>query len=122
MPDYPRCVLVDDDADFLALARVYLARECPHLEVVTFGDGAPAFDFLARYSVDVLITDYRMPELDGLRLTRRVRACARDILIVVMSADNVEAQALVAGADAFVPKHDFALRIGAIVERGLAAR
>lgn len=122
MTTHPRCVLVDDDPDFMALVRHCLARLRPSLEIIPFSSGLEALGYLARHSTDLLITDFRMPFLDGLRLTRHVRAADKDVPIVVMSADEIEPQARAAGATAFVPKRDLRDRLGAILDRCDAGR
>lgn len=48
-------------------------------------DGAEALDLLANRQVDLLVTDIRMPRMDGLELIRRVRAMREDVGIVVLS-------------------------------------
>ena len=67
-----RCVLVDGDPEFMALVRLYLVRVSPRLEIVSFSCPLEAMGFLDRHHADLLITDFRMPLLDGLRLTRHL--------------------------------------------------
>lgn len=113
----PLCVLVDDDPDFLRFAQQVIARLCPRCEVAEFCNGLDALEYLARHAADLLVTDYRMPLIDGLRLTASVRSFAPTLTIVVMSADNVEAQAMAKGATAFVPKRDMLQRLSAVLQR-----
>lgn len=119
MASVPRCVLVDDDPDFVTFVRVCLRRLCPRLEVVTFPSGVEAIRYLARHHVDLLITDFKMPGLNGLELTREVRAVGheRDLPIVVMSGDEIESDALAHGANAFVPKRDLTTRLVTVLQR-----
>ena len=113
----PRCVLVDDDPEFMALVRLYLVRVSPRLEIVPFTCSLEAMGFLDRHHADLLITDFRMPLLDGLRLTRHVREADSHVPIVVMSGEEIGPQALAQGASAFVPKHDLLACIGEILDR-----
>lgn len=99
-----RCVLVDDDPDFMGFVCHCLARACPRLEIVAFSSSLEALGYLLRHNVDLLITDFRMPFVDGLRLTATVRKVDRDVPIIMMSADEVSSEALARGANAFVPK------------------
>lgn len=125
MASLPRCVLVDDDPDFVTFVRVCLLRLCPRLEVVSFPSGVEAIRYLARHHVDLLITDFRMPGLDGLELTREVRTAGneKDVPIVVMSGDEIELAALAHGADVFVPKRDLTAQLVAVLQRfGLVAK
>lgn len=104
MPPVPRCVLVDDDPDYMGFVRLCLARLCPRLEIVAFSSSLEALGYLRRHHADLLITDFRMPFLDGLRLTSTVRKVDGDVPIIMMSGDEVAAEALAKGANVFVPK------------------
>jgi CheY-like chemotaxis protein len=111
------CILVDDDHDFLALTYHCVARICPKCEIVAFGNGLDALALLAQRRADVLITDYRMPFIDGLCLTARARSLDRNISIVVISGDDIGPQAVAEGANAFVQKRDMAQKLGPMLER-----
>jgi len=79
-------------------------------EVVCAVDGAEAWDLLsADATFSLLVTDWIMPEVDGLELCRRVRSTDRSPylpIILTTSLDQEEhlAEALDAGADAFLRK------------------
>jgi CheY-like chemotaxis protein len=64
-------LLVDDDPDSLALARSSLERY--GARVTTASSGAEARDRLRRQRPDVLVSDLRMPDEDGLQLIRQIR-------------------------------------------------
>lgn len=121
----PRCVLVDDDPDFLSFVRVCLWRICPRLEIAAFFSGVEALADIAVNRADLLLTDFKMPGLNGLELTREVRASSRSkqLPIVVMSGDDIEEAALRAGANLFLPKDDLTGLLAAVLERfGLIAK
>ncbi|HUR25031.1 MAG TPA: response regulator [Candidatus Thermoplasmatota archaeon] len=69
----PRLLLVDDEPDILRSLELLLLRSRPRLEVLTAANGAEALLRLESTPVDLVVTDYRMPKLDGLRLVRTVR-------------------------------------------------
>ncbi len=64
-------LVVDDDPGALSLMRATLERF--GADVVTASSAAEALDCLDRRQPDVLLSDLRMPESDGLDLIRRVR-------------------------------------------------
>lgn len=116
---HPRCVLVDDDPDFVSFVRVCLWRVCPNLEIATFATGVDALAFLAQHETDLLITDFRMPMVNGLELTTEVRSSGAnwDLPIIIMSEDDIEEKALANGANVFLAKRDLTSRLAAILER-----
>ena len=79
-----RLLVVDDDATVLVSLAEALAEE--GFDVATAGDGAAALEVLARERPDVVLSDVRMPELDGIALLRLVRERAPGTDVVLMTA------------------------------------
>jgi CheY-like chemotaxis protein len=69
-------------------------------------DGAEALRRIAECRPTLVLTDLMMPGVDGLDLTRRLKAdpATRDIPIVAMSGGPNQAGALAAGCDGFIAK------------------
>jgi CheY-like chemotaxis protein len=68
-------LLVDDNEDYLALIKAVLSEN--GYSVHTAADGAEGCDILGRADVDLIISDIRMPRLDGLRLHAYAREMER---------------------------------------------
>jgi len=101
-----RRILVVDDMEF---NRHHLRKvlESDEFEVDTVSDGRSAWDQLRAQKYHLVITDLRMPELNGLELLAKVRAEKLPVGVIVLTAfgDPTEAlRAMKAGADDFVTK------------------
>jgi DNA-binding NtrC family response regulator len=101
-----RVVLVDDDDGSRAAMATGLRRV--GYEVTEFDAGERALAALeAGEQVDVLITDVRMPGMDGYEVVRRVRALRPEIAVLMVTAfGDVDGavQALQGGADDYLEK------------------
>ncbi len=98
-------------ADDHALARGYikdLLSDEPGVEVIgEASDGVEAVELTAKLMPDILVTDLKMPRLDGIELTKRIRQSspATRIIILYMYGDKVYVDAaLTAGARAYFLK------------------
>ena len=102
-----RVLLVDDDEDIVEGMRAVLQAFLPEVEVVAARSGPDALQILDRQPPDVLVTDYRMPGMDGLELARRVRAGRPHMPVILVTAfggTGLEEQAARLGVDAFIHK------------------
>jgi CheY-like chemotaxis protein len=100
-------LVVDDGAANRKLARLLLERE--GYEVVTAKDAETALELLGAFRPRLILMDIRLPGIDGLTLTRRLKAdvVTKDIVIIALSADaqhGDEERARVAGCDGYVAK------------------
>ncbi|MFI1990601.1 response regulator [Actinoplanes sp. NPDC020271] len=102
-----RVVLVDDQTLVRTGFRLVL-DETGDLEVVgEAADGAQALDVIARTRPDVVLMDVRMPGLDGITATRRIRTGphpARVIILTTFDLDEYVLAGLRAGASGFLLK------------------
>jgi len=102
MPEH--FLIVDDDADSTFLARRNLLNTFPHATVVQVETGQAALEALGREEFTAVITDYRMPWMDGLTLVRKVREMNNHVPIIMRTAmEDLEEQARVAGVDYVLP-------------------
>jgi CheY-like chemotaxis protein len=99
-----RILLVEDERPIRGLVASILKQKGHH--VVEVNNGAEALRCLDRDpNFDLLITDIRMPQVDGLELTAIIRQWLPDLSILVMSAyPDEEAKALQQGASSFLSK------------------
>ncbi len=81
-----RILIVDDEAALVRNLAEFLRRINDEYEVATATRGDEAFDMIERGTYDILLTDVRMPGLDGLELVSRALAIEPSIQPVIMTA------------------------------------
>ncbi len=112
----PKIVLIDDDDLFRESIGLNLVEE--GFDVVDFAAGPPALDyFAAGHTADAILLDWRMPEMDGMQVLRRLREAEVNAPVIFLTAlgdDLYEELALEGGAIDFVDK---AKRLSILVKR-----
>ncbi len=101
-------ILLADDSQTVRHLMAIRIRELGH-EVFVAKDGADAWEKISTTPIDIVITDWIMPKMDGLELCRRIRGARfkNYIYIIFTSIRNSRQdliEALEAGADDFLPK------------------
>ncbi|WP_354701079.1 Transcriptional regulatory protein LiaR [Paraconexibacter sp. AEG42_29] len=102
-----RVLLVDDDALVRGALRMMLEGQADIRVVAEAADGAEVPEAVAVNKPDVVLMDIRMPGVDGLTATERLRAQAdppQVIVLTTMNADDQVLRALRAGAGGFLLK------------------
>ncbi|HVY31206.1 MAG TPA: sigma-54 dependent transcriptional regulator [Polyangiaceae bacterium] len=98
-------LLVDDDAAIRAVLGSLLKQE--GYRVLTAASGGEALALLDKHPIDAVVTDLRMPGMDGMTLLRRVTQAWPEVPVVVLSAHGTVALAVDAmkgGAADFLTK------------------
>lgn len=98
-----RAVLVIDDFP-LAGTALSAVLESDGFEVTCCGDGASALAAASEKHFDIIITDYRMPVMNGVEAASLLRMRLPFAFIVGVSSEDKRADFLLAGADAFLLK------------------
>ena len=100
-----KILIVDDEEMIRDLCYHILSAE--GYQVTTAPDGTAAYDELSRNGMDLLITDIKMPGMDGLELFERVKALNRDVVTIFITGHgtlDTAIESLMSGVDGFVLK------------------
>jgi DNA-binding response OmpR family regulator len=101
----PKILVVEDDADTREMMKIYLGFQ--GFTVVVASNGNVGIEVATRETPDLIITDAKMPALDGIAMTRQLRAqpTFKGVPIIIMTGRDLEAeQAMLVGANEIVNK------------------
>jgi two-component system capsular synthesis sensor histidine kinase RcsC len=112
-----KILVADDDALNRKLLDTFLTFCGYTVDCVT--NGGDALTSIKRGDYDILITDYIMPEIDGIELTKRVRDLNLSLPIIGISSSDNEKAFLAAGANLFMAKPISLSVLGNALEREL---
>jgi len=82
----PTILLVDDEKPFLLSLRDGLVTLDRNLNILTANDGQQAVEILTSQNIDLLVTDLKMPIMDGFELLAYVSRCQPKLPVIVMTA------------------------------------
>ena len=119
-------LVVDDEPKIAQLARDYL--EHAGFRVATAADGRGALRAVNRERPDLIVLDLRLPDMDGLDVTRALRQSS-SVPIIMLTARSEEADKLVGlelGADDYMTKpfspKELVARVRAVLRRQALAQ
>ncbi|MGH2873206.1 MAG: response regulator [Solirubrobacteraceae bacterium] len=119
-------VLVADDQALVREGLMTLLAAAPGIEPVAAAvDGEEAVALAARHRPDVILMDLRMPRLDGVQATRRIRSAQPSTEVVVLTTHADEASildALRAGARGYLTKDAGIAEISRAVQAAAAGQ
>jgi DNA-binding NtrC family response regulator len=120
----PHILVVEDDADFRANMVEWL-EECGYA-VTEAGNGKQAMDVAAEACFDVVVTDLKMPEANGLELLEWFKATHPDTAVVFLSGQATVQDAIRAlrewGGFDFLEKPIEMTALSTVIERAIACR
>lgn len=97
---------VDDEPDLLVLGKTFLEKAGDTV-VDTASSAHQALDMLAHMPYDAIVSDYQMPEMDGISFLKHVRAMPSEIPVILFTGkgrEEIVIEALNNGADFYVQK------------------
>jgi CheY-like chemotaxis protein len=115
-------LLVEDNIELLMLMRTMMRRK---YHILTAQNGQQALDIISRESLDIIISDVMMPEMDGNELTRHIKQDPNTshlpvILLTANTQEEDRLESISIGADVYITKpfkmKELELRINNIIE------
>ncbi|HUI73115.1 MAG TPA: response regulator transcription factor [Spirochaetia bacterium] len=112
-----RIVIADDQKNTRNGLKAVLSATLSSPEIWEATTGLEAERLAEEVQPHLIVMDVRMPELDGVSATRRIKSVHPEIKILVLSLNaGSSTEALAAGADAFVSKGEGPERLLAAIE------
>jgi two-component system chemotaxis response regulator CheY len=101
-----KVLIVDDSTTMLRIINNSLSRI--GIEDITQAlDGVEAFEAYSKNKFDLVITDWNMPNMNGLELVKKIRAINKDIPIIMITTEGGKVEvitALKAGVNNYIVK------------------
>jgi DNA-binding NtrC family response regulator len=101
-----RILAVDDELDMLALLKMIIEGYSDH-QVTATNNPMEGVEFLGKEQFDLILTDLKMPGMDGMELLAEARKMDEDALVIVITAygslESAE-EAMAQGAFDFITK------------------
>ncbi|MFW6145088.1 MAG: response regulator, partial [Candidatus Natronoplasma sp.] len=108
MEDNIRVLLVDDEPGFLDQGEIFLEKENERLDVTAVISPEKALRLIEEGAFDIIVSDYQMPDMDGLEFLQVVREEREsDIPFIIFTGkgrEEVAMEALNLGADRYLQK------------------
>jgi len=111
-------LIAEDETNLRRVLRAQLQRD--GYEVRAVGDGEAALEVLRQHPIDVVITDLRMPKVDGMQVVRHVKQEYDHIPVIVITAHgtvDTAVEALKLGAFDYVTKPFDRVELGRVVAK-----
>ncbi|MBI4081045.1 MAG: response regulator [Candidatus Lambdaproteobacteria bacterium] len=121
-------VLIAEDNPNLRRVIVNIVRKLGYSDVTEAEDGEKAWDEILKGGIGLLLTDWRMPELNGLELLKRIRQSAPPIStipVLMITAADTKNEIVTAGkfgVDAYVVKPFNIATIGEKIQEAFRKR
>jgi DNA-binding NtrC family response regulator len=87
----PRRILVVDDEENVALTLQRGLRKLPDCQVVIATGARQALQLFAQGPFDLVITDYKMPDMDGLTLAANIKESYPQTIVILITGHGTQA-------------------------------
>lgn len=77
---------VEDEAPIQELVAQFLRSKYPQITLLLARNGLEGLDLFTKNSPDIVVTDVRMPVIDGIQMAKKIKELNKDAIIIVLSA------------------------------------
>lgn len=116
-----KALIVEDNALFRHSLNGILSARFPFMSISEAANGEDAMDMVAGLQPDLVFMDIKLPDGNGLILTKIIRAFHGDTIVIVITAHDIpeyRQAAMASGASYFIPKGELSGdEILAVVDR-----
>ena len=101
-----RVLYVDDEPALLQIGKLFLEKD-GEFSIATIGSAPAALELLAKEQFDAIISDYQMPDMDGIQFLIEVRKRFGKIPFILFTGkgrEEIVIQAINNGADFYLQK------------------
>src|SRR5580692_10857301 len=123
LPERKQVLIVDDEVNLRKILSAQLSRD--GYDVLTAEDGEQGLQLLKEHHIDLVVTDLKMPKVDGMTLLKRALEEEPELPIVLITAHgtiDTAVEALKTGAFDFVTKPFDKDEVRQIVAKALKTR
>ncbi len=85
-----RILIVDDDSSLIEIVSVVISKRFPEHDFVLRENGEEGLNTFHKEHIDLVITDYHMPVMDGIELTKELRKESGLPILMYSSTPNLE--------------------------------
>jgi DNA-binding NtrC family response regulator len=118
-----KILLIDDESMIREELGIFLKRK--GFDVITGVNGLDGLQIFQRDRPDIVLTDYRMPKMNGIAALQKMKAAAPDVPVIMLSGQadmKVCVQALNDDAYEFIEKPVDLKKLLAVIERALEGK
>lgn len=104
-PYIPHILIVDDEGQIRELLKITLESHDYHISEVDRGKAC--LEFLATYTPDLILLDYKLPDISGIEVLREIRKTLSSVAVVLMTAygdENIAIHAITEQVDGYLRK------------------
>ena len=118
-----KILIIDDDQAYAETLKIVLSESFKNVDYVTLAK--EGLNYVLSESPDVVITDLKMPEIDGLEVLRRVKEIDNTIAVLIITAfdtTNTIVEAMQLGAYDYIDKTHDLKRIQYVIKKAIESK